>query len=454
MRALVLVASFALAAPAFALDLVEPRSDGLVLGTTLHVEVADADSPPSCALDGVAVTTTWRPLAKKRHWVADVKLGASGKHTLEVAWSGAKASATVTTIRFAHEAADLVEQRALAQKPLGDRDWQWGPAVLTYGLAKYAPTSADHATIVKALDDYYAAHVTKLPKIDHPDLCAPALGALELARHENVSSGLPGAKAVADYLKTEQRNALGAIDHLGAHGTLRFLASLFPITKHWAHSIWVDSLVMYSVFATQWGSSTNDAALRDFGAAQPGIFAAKLQDPVTGLCTHAWDVPHRRALGAKWARGNGWVGVATVEILDELPASHPKRVELESVLTDLAKGLVAKQQANGLWDTLVDTPGAGYSESSGSALAAYALAKGARLGVLPQSMRANARRTFEALTARLKRTPDGLAVTGTSTATNPYPEVLYAWIPVKDDVDYGIGAYLLLASELANESWP
>jgi hypothetical protein len=45
------------------------------------------------------------------------------------------------------------------------------------------------------------------------------------------------------------------------------------------------------------------------------------------------------------------------------------------------------------------------------------------------------------------------SVTGTSTATNATPWWVYPLIPQKDDVDYGVGAYLLLASELANETW-
>jgi unsaturated rhamnogalacturonyl hydrolase len=158
-------------------------------------------------------------------------------------------------------------------------------------------------------------------------------------------------------------------------------------------------------------------------------------------------------MGTRWLRGNGWVALSIVEILDELPATHPRRPELERILRRLADGLAARQLANGLWDSIVDLPGACYDESSGSALVAYAFAKGARRGWLPAAMRDRARATFESLTSRLRRRVDGLSVTGTSGATNPTPQWIYELIRRKDDVDYGAGAYLLLATELATDTW-
>jgi unsaturated rhamnogalacturonyl hydrolase len=212
--------------------------------------------------------------------------------------------------------------------------------------------------------------------------------------------------------------------------------------------------MMYGIFAVQWGGSQGDPALFDFGVAQPGIFASKLQDPATGLFFHAWDEQANQPLGAHWLRGNGWVGTNVVEVLDELPATHPQRPALEQILQLQAKGLEGLELENGLWDSIIDQPGACYAESSGSALVAYALAKGARTGVLKPEARERARHVFASLTERLARRSDGLlSVTGVSGATNAMPAFLYPLVPQEDDVDYGVGAYLLLASELANENW-
>jgi hypothetical protein len=53
----------------------------------------------------------------------------------------------------------------------------------------------------------------------------------------------------------------------------------------------------------------------------------------------------------------------------------------------------------------------------------------------------------------VRRRPEGLSVTGTSGPTNPFPEWVYTIVPQEDDVDWGVGAYLLLAEELSNERW-
>ncbi|MBI4668755.1 MAG: glycoside hydrolase family 88 protein [Elusimicrobia bacterium] len=61
-----------------------------------------------------------------------------------------------------------------------------------------------------------------------------------------------------------------------------FISSFYP------DSIWADSLMMYALFAVEWGAYQGDKALYEFGLAQPGIFAGVLQDPGSGLFKHAW----------------------------------------------------------------------------------------------------------------------------------------------------------------------
>lgn len=456
---LVLVATATPALAQGAPHLLAPRDRGVVLGDSVEVVVEEALAAPDAFVDGAPITTAWTPLPYEHTWVARLPLAAPGAHTLEVSVQGGPAATASFESRtgagLAVDLGDSVARHFLARHPARKLAWSWGPAVFLYGLERHARGSPLAATWDAALSDFCTARTTAgLPKIDRPDVCAPALGALALFRDLGDPAGLSGARKVAHYLETEKRDSLGAIDHLGSKSSARFWANLSGILSPWAHSIWCDSLMMYATFAVQWGASQNDTVLRDFGAAQPGIFAAKLQDPQTGLFAHAWDESARQPLGAVWLRGNGWVGTSIVEMLSELPQGHPSRPELERVLRDLAAGLAAEQEASGLWDSLVDSPGASYEESSGSALAAYALAKGARLGVLGPDARARARHAFAALTARLARRHDGdLSVTGTSGATDPTPAWIYALVPQEDDVDYGAGAYLLLASELAAESW-
>ena len=57
------------------------------------------------------------------------------------------------------------------------------------------------------------------------------------------------------------------------------------------------------------------------------------------------------------------------------------------------------------------------------------------------------------LTARLRATPQGYSLQDTSKATNAAPRWTYKLVPRGSDVDYGVGAFLLLATELKDERW-
>ena len=115
---------------------------------------------------------------------------------------------------------------------------------------------------------------------------------------------------------------------------------------------------------------------------------------------------------------------------------------------NLANSALPYRQPSGFWDTVMAEPGYAYEESSGSALIAYAYAKGFRLGLLDESFMGPARDTFSSITARLKKGAAGYAVTGVSSGTIPSNRLGYKLVPTGDNILYGAGAYLMLASEM------
>ncbi|KAI0484937.1 glycoside hydrolase family 105 protein [Xylariaceae sp. FL0804] len=109
-------------------------------------------------------------------------------------------------------------------------------------------------------------------------------------------------------------------------------------------------------------------------------------DPVTGASPHVWD------------RSLGWFSMAlvdTLEILSENRLGQPQHKQQQRrrrrrALLDMFQALMpavmdAVDEETGGWWQVMDAPGraGNYIESSGSAMFAYALLKGVRLGYLP-----------------------------------------------------------------------
>ncbi|MBI3541908.1 MAG: glycoside hydrolase family 88 protein [Deltaproteobacteria bacterium] len=435
---------FARAAHAGSLAIYAPADGGVVLGKQVIVDVRGCGKKAaafSTTLDGARVPLEFRAGAYKRQWVATLPLAHEGAHTLAFTGKCRGQTTFVSHARGTVEPAMRLAGRYMRGHSPDTLGWDWGPAVFLYGLYKLDPGSS----YVRGYQMSWAAKGISAPAKN--DSCPAALTALGLLRDFNDDTGLENAAKVARYVRTEPRNRLGAINHLG-HS---FVGHFFP------DSIWVDSLMMVGVFAAQWGAHFNDRALLDFAAAQPGLYASALQDPSTGLFRHAYKVKSGKTIPSSatfWLRGNGWVLAATADILSELPADHPKRGELIALLKKTADGLAKFQQPTGLWDTIANEPGAAYGETSGTALVAYAVAKAVHRGWLEPSYLALAKRAFAGVTSRLRSKSGGeLSMPRISWFTNPGARFSYTITPAVSDMSYGVGAYLMAAAELSDEEF-
>jgi unsaturated rhamnogalacturonyl hydrolase len=209
----------------------------------------------------------------------------------------------------------------------------------------------------------------------------------------------------------------------------------------------VPTLLRYSVV-------TGDPTYRDLGAEQLRLFARVLADPESGLMTHAYyDAPRSEPVPAFtsrafWARGNGWMLAALVDAQALLPEAHPAYAELRLQSLRLEAAVRATQAPSGLFHTLLLAPGS-YEETAGSALLLYAMARGVRLGLFGAATYAALERAAPSLYRLVRVEGRAQHVTGTSLGTNPVAW-LYARTLTAEDVSYGVGAWLLAVSELAD----
>ena len=171
--------------------------------------------------------------------------------------------------------------------------------------------------------------------------------------------------------------------------------------------MWLDGQHMAIPFYLQYETAfgAREDALDD--AANQLILAYRhTLNPKTGLPCHGWDEkkqqiwadPVTGRASHAWGRAVGWYMVALVDSLELLPKENKHFQEVLGIFQTLSEKLLSIRR-DGVWLQVLDCPGrlGNYAESSGSCLIAYALLKGARLGLLPKAYGAEAQRSFESI---------------------------------------------------------
>jgi unsaturated rhamnogalacturonyl hydrolase len=157
--------------------------------------------------------------------------------------------------------------------------------------------------------------------------------------------------------------------------------------------MWLDGLYMAEPFAAEYAAMFNDVKKFDDIVNQFVWMEKYARDSKTGLLYHGWDESKLQkwanpATGRSqvfWSRAMGWFIMGLVDVLDYIPANHPRRPELIAILNRLSNTLVKFQDpSEGVWWQVTDQAGKAlnYLESSSSAMFVYAMSKGVRNGWL------------------------------------------------------------------------
>jgi unsaturated rhamnogalacturonyl hydrolase len=173
--------------------------------------------------------------------------------------------------------------------------------------------------------------------------------------------------------------------------------------------MWLDGLFMAAPFLTEYALLFHEPEALEDVVHQFVLIERHTRDSATGLLFHGWDESRAQRWAdpvtgrspAFWGRSMGWYAMALVDVLDLLPATHPRRGELTGILRRLAAAVVRVQDsATGLWYQVPDQPGreGNYLESSASAMFAYAFTRGVQTGALDTTYAGPAARAFRGLT--------------------------------------------------------
>jgi len=156
----------------------------------------------------------------------------------------------------------------------------------------------------------------------------------------------------------------------------------------WRDTIWVDCMALDGPFLARLARQSGDAGWNDHAADALLGYARVLQDDVTGLFVHGYDVGAHRASAIHWGRGNGWALHGLVDTLESLPTDHPGATEGRARLARLVAALRDLQHASGRWTTVLDDPTSPL-EASTAAFYASGVLKARRLGLLPEALAAS-----------------------------------------------------------------
>lgn len=285
--------------------------------------------------------------------------------------------------------------------------WEYANGVLMIGMQQaaaafdkkeYAEYAYKNFDFVFKNEGYFKERYARNPRTEWApffrmgalDDCGAMAAALaDVNEHEKNKAYRQYLDRVADYILHKQSR----LDD----GTL---CRTFPRKM----TIWADDLYMSVPFLARMGRLTGDNKYFDDAIRQVLNFHKHLYDPATGLYFHCWFSDVEQNGVAHWLRCNGWIAMAQVELLNNLPPSHPKRNDLIKLLTQQLAGMARYQDHDGLWHQVMDKPDS-YLETSGTAMFVYAVARAVNEKWIPASYRSIAIEGWKRLSEKVR--PDG-----------------------------------------------
>ena len=172
------------------------------------------------------------------------------------------------------------------------------------------------------------------------------------------------------------------------------------------NQVWLDGIYMAMPFLALYEGHFGKGDYSDIFR-QVETVRARMRDAKTGLYYHGYDAgrtafwadPETGLSRSFWLRSIGWFAVALADLMELLPAGAG-RDSLRDIFADLMRSVWQfRDPETSMYWQVPDKPGeaGNYLESSGSAMLAYAMLKGARLRALPPEYAAHGQATFDGI---------------------------------------------------------
>ena len=233
------------------------------------------------------------------------------------------------------------------------------------------------------------------------------------------------------------------------------------------NQVWLDGVYMAQPFAALYEKHFGADDYSDI-ARQVATVRSRMRDEKTGLYYHGYDAgksafwcdKETGLSGSFWLRAMGWFSVALADLAEILP-SGPERDKIAAIFAQLMADIAPFAAPDtGMYYQVVDQGGreGNYQESSGSSMIAYAMLKGARLGVLDKAFADLGKKTFDGIVSSCLEITDSqlslnniCLVAGLGPEDNRRRDGTYAYYisePVVKNDAKGVAPFLMCYTEI------
>ena len=197
-------------------------------------------------------------------------------------------------------------------------------------------------------------------------------------------NGPMGASLIDLQLKYPNKSFLKYIEETAEH--LNYAEPRLKdgtIARIWPHvnTIWADDAFMAISFLARMGKMTGDKKYIDDAANQVIKYHQYLWCPEKRIFYHCYHTDTQEHGVAHWSRANGWIFMATADLLDVMSTDHPLYQQVVDCFRRQCSGVARYQGKNGLWHQLLDKEDS-YEEITGTSMFVFGIARGVKKGWL------------------------------------------------------------------------
>jgi len=221
------------------------------------------------------------------------------------------------------------------------------------------------------------------------------------------------------------------------------------IARIWPHenTIWADDSFMAISFLCRMGELTGDKKYYTDAANQVLKYNKYLWCPEKQIYYHCYHTDNKEHGVAHWSRANGWIFMATADLLTRMPKNHPLRAKVIKNFQQQASGVARYQGQNGLWHQLLDKEDS-YEEITGTSMFVFGIARGVKEGWLHPDFIYVAQQGLKGIMSKI--TPEG-DVTAICVGTGIMPSLQYYYTrPTQENDPMGEGPVLRALVEMSD----